>query len=42
MLAKALGATHRLSKKSQDDLLESVVSVLEGAGGELMGKPRDG
>ncbi len=42
VLAEALGATHRLTKKSQDDLLESVTGVLEGAGSALLGEPRDG
>jgi len=42
MLVKALAATHRLSKKSQDDLMDSVMGVLEGVGTAVLGEPRDG
>ncbi len=42
LLVKAVGAKYRLSKKSQDDLLQSVMGVLEGVGGALLGEAHDG
>jgi len=37
-----VGAKYRLSKKSQEDLMESVMGVLEGLGGAMLGEALDG
>ncbi|MDP2726493.1 MAG: hypothetical protein Q8P59_03015 [Dehalococcoidia bacterium] len=42
LLVKAVGAKYRLSKKAQEDLMESVMGVLEGVGGALLGEVKDG
>ncbi len=42
LLVKAVGARYRLSKKSQEDLLQSVMGVLEGVGGALLGEASGG
>ena len=42
LLVKAVGAKYRLSKKSQEDLMESVMGVLEGLGGAMLGEALDG
>lgn len=42
LLVKAVGARYRLSKKAQEDLMESVMGVLEGVGGAILGEVRDG
>ncbi len=42
LLVKAVGARYRLSKKAQEDLMESVMGVLEGIGGAILGEAGDG
>lgn len=42
LLVRAVGARYRLSKKAQEDLMESVMGVLEGIGGAILGEAQDG
>lgn len=41
LLVRAVGARYRLSKKDQEDLMDSVMAVLEGVGGAMLGEARD-
>ena len=41
LLVRAVGARYRLSKKDREDLMESIVAVLEGVGGAILGEARD-
>lgn len=42
LLVKAVGARYRLSKKSEEDLMQSVMGVLEGMGAAMLGEASNG